>query len=417
MKSSCGDRTNTPHQSALLTHSLTSWHQSRSTNRIHSRKVVRAPCHNDPDAVETAAVEGALRQPATVTLFMTSPTPDHSTTPSAQQASQARRLAPPRRKSIAGGRKRMSSRTRSLASVWALVAGVALAGAVSSSLSSDGRDRFAALFDAGDDATTDLAQSERMPSSQVSGTNPPAWELTQDTRQQGTTGLAGPQGAPMVTGSTGDSAVAEQPMAFSDITALSAEVARLRSENRMLKIERESLRGRLAAAGTPATTAGLPTPALGAARQSAAIRQPSPNITVRSMPLDTATWPGGIAPLGAPEDAIRSSLQRALAADRAQAADLQPVSATRFAINIGSGRTLGEVRGRWQAFSSTYPDIAAGLTPAVSVVEQEDGTTRLHLLGGPLPNAADAVTLCARLRNAGVLCTTSVFDGQRLASQ
>jgi hypothetical protein len=303
-----------------------------------------------------------------------------------------------------GTPKRMSTRTRSLASVWALVAGVALAGAVSSSLSSDGRDRIAAMFSPDEPFTTELARSDapaNAPDAWSDGT-PPLFSQSRS------------EGAPMITGSTGDAtqAPSPEPVAFSDIAALSAEVARLRNENRMLKIERQSLRGRLAAAGAPANTAAIPSPVFGGA-----VQQPSPNITVRTMPLETASRSGMLAPIGAPEDAIRSSLERALAADRVQASDLQPVSATRFAINIGSGRTLGEVRGRWQAFSNTYPDIAGGLTPAVSVVEQEDGTTRLHLLGGPLPNAADAVTLCARLRNAGVLCTTSVFDGQRLASQ
>lgn len=38
----------------------------------------------------------------------------------------------------------------------------------------------------------------------------------------------------------------------------------------------------------------------------------------------------------------------------------------------------------------------------------------LHLLAGPVRNAADAVDLCVRLRSTGALCAAVPYDGQRL---
>lgn len=319
----------------------------------------------------------------------------------------------------------MSSRTRNLASVWALIAGVALAGAVSSSLSPTGRERLSGIF-------TGIGETDQNRSvTALVRTEPgrPAGETSPDTGQR----------PPMVTGSINDDRSAEtpdpfeqpEPVAFTDIAELSAEVARLRTENRRLRIERDALRGRLARGpATPQTTSTTLSPGIvgDAINRSVAAPpanapatvQPTPNITVRAMPLDESALSAAekrrSSGTGASEETIRASLQTAMSAESAMADTLQPVSVTRFAIDIGSGNTLGEIRGRWQSFARTYPNVAGALVPAVSVVESDDGTTRLHLLAGPLPNAADAVGLCARLRNAGMLCSTTLFDGQSLAS-
>ncbi|MEM8878849.1 MAG: hypothetical protein AAGD23_13405 [Pseudomonadota bacterium] len=316
----------------------------------------------------------------------------------------------------------MSNRTRNLASVWALIAGVALAGAVSSSLSPTGRERLSSIF-------TGPAATDQ---------DGPVTALVRTGRGQTAQDFDG--SAPMVTGSIDREQMPEsmdpfdqpEPVAFTDIAELSAEVARLRTENRRLRIERDALRGRLAQVPeTPQTTATIMSPGgmAGASNRSTATSpgafstptQPGPNITIRAMPLDQNALSGVRAGrnggIGASEETIRASLQTAISAETGIEEALQPANATRFAIDIGNGNTLGEIRGRWQSFARTYPEIADALIPAVSVVEGSDGTTRLHLLAGPLPNAADAVDLCARLRDAGVLCSTTLFDGQNLASQ
>jgi hypothetical protein len=47
--------------------------------------------------------------------------------------------------------------------------------------------------------------------------------------------------------------------------------------------------------------------------------------------------------------------------------------------------------------------------------ERRPGGMDLHLVVGPIPNAATAARLCATITAAGALCQPSSFDGQRLA--
>ena len=64
-----------------------------------------------------------------------------------------------------------------------------------------------------------------------------------------------------------------------------------------------------------------------------------------------------------------------------------------------------------------HPALLGNLEPLMSARESaaRPGTTELHLIAGPLPDAAAVSRLCTALLSAGARCQPAVFDGQRLA--
>lgn len=108
---------------------------------------------------------------------------------------------------------------------------------------------------------------------------------------------------------------------------------------------------------------------------------------------------------------IRDALHRSMQADLAYAK--ARVSETQFAVEVATARSLSELRAHWDALAAKHTGIVGDLEPVVRVRETGAGLS-LHLLAGPVRNAADAVDLCVRLRSTGALCAAVPYDGQRL---
>lgn len=320
---------------------------------------------------------------------------------------KASRERPPSRK--AAKIKVRSSFNRPAAAVWAVIAGTAMAGALSASLSDQGRDRLAAAFGLEPSAQAVIAEA------------PAPRDAYPD--------------SPMVTGSINeevrDQAENAPTPLPTNLTALSVEVAQLRTANRRLIIERDRLAAELAALKGEAAPIANPTGSLPGANRPGALpgdarapqRQPARVLSFDRPPEDapparvrvrTMSLPqSGSVPVSglADEQAIAAALERALEAD---APDALQVTQTAFAIQIASARTMDEARSRWREFAEVHSNLVSGLRPAVHVQETAEGL-RFQIMAGPLRNAADAVQICARLIDRGSLCQAVPFNGQHLA--
>ena len=94
------------------------------------------------------------------------------------------------------------------------------------------------------------------------------------------------------------------------------------------------------------------------------------------------------------------------------------ISQTPFAVDIGGARTLEEIDRLWLQYQQTYDSALSDMTPRILLRQTSDGQLDLRLVAGPIPDAADAAMLCARLVASGLpRCIPAVFDGQQLAMQ
>ncbi|TCT12542.1 sporulation related protein [Tepidamorphus gemmatus] len=224
-----------------------------------------------------------------------------------------------------------------------------------------------------------------------------------------------------------------------EITRMTTEITRLRSETRLLALEKEALQIKIAALESEigpltgslpdaaresagASAGSVPAPAAPAADPAArgpsapeepGARTPAADVRVgfQSLPLDTRSDDPAAAPS---QSDIHEELV-SLAHPDARSVPTE-ISRTRFAVEIGSGVTMSEIRELWRRLSRENRPLIGGLEPAVAIAEQ-DGGLRLRLLAGPFQNAADAVQLCAVLVGRGVDCRAVPSQGQQLVMQ
>jgi hypothetical protein len=88
---------------------------------------------------------------------------------------------------------------------------------------------------------------------------------------------------------------------------------------------------------------------------------------------------------------------------------------TEFGIDLGAGPSLAVLRKLWGNAAKAYAAELTALHPVIVVREAAGGHASLHLVVGPLRDAADAARLCAVIGSARQPCTPTVFEGQRLA--
>lgn len=89
---------------------------------------------------------------------------------------------------------------------------------------------------------------------------------------------------------------------------------------------------------------------------------------------------------------------------------------TEFAVDLGGEKTVDGLRARWATLRGNHGSTLDGLRPVISIKEgSKAGTVELRLVAGPIPNAAAAARVCARLQTNNVPCIPTVFDGQRLS--
>jgi len=86
-----------------------------------------------------------------------------------------------------------------------------------------------------------------------------------------------------------------------------------------------------------------------------------------------------------------------------------------FGIDLGSANSVEGLRAVWRGALKKVPDLVGSLQPLIVVREGQNGLgMRLHLVAGPLNDAAAAAKLCAGLIASHHRCETALFDGQRL---
>lgn len=98
--------------------------------------------------------------------------------------------------------------------------------------------------------------------------------------------------------------------------------------------------------------------------------------------------------------------------------DITGATQTQFGIDLGGETSLDGLRARWTALQGKHGQALSGLRPLVRVREgSRPGTVELHLVAGPVANAATAARVCASLQSTGIACRASEYDGQRLPAR
>lgn len=93
----------------------------------------------------------------------------------------------------------------------------------------------------------------------------------------------------------------------------------------------------------------------------------------------------------------------------------QEVLQTRFALSLNLHEDVDHVREAWTQLSAQHGDLLHRLEPRALPQGTQDGILMYRLIVGPVSNAAEAASHCAKLLTRGIKCTTSVFGGERLA--
>ncbi len=92
-------------------------------------------------------------------------------------------------------------------------------------------------------------------------------------------------------------------------------------------------------------------------------------------------------------------------------------SQTSFALDLGQFVSIATLDGAWNEISASQRALIGDLKPLSKVVRNSDDKLALNLIAGPIQNAAQAATLCAKLKYRGYACRVSVYQGQALASR
>ena len=209
-----------------------------------------------------------------------------------------------------------------------------------------------------------------------------------------------------------------------DIAKLSAQLVKLRSEMRLLTLEKEALASKVTRIETsfdPIATATLPGARGNPPTSEALPRQVYPAMPApdRSKGVDISMMAtGSLAEQPRKEvddEAATSAIARLAAAEARQ--NESPTMTTRFALEIGSGSDVEELHALWEVMSDQHNELLAGLEPKFGLLSDEDGQHRLLLRAGPIANAADAISACAALRRRGAACSPVSDIGQRLAME
>lgn len=90
----------------------------------------------------------------------------------------------------------------------------------------------------------------------------------------------------------------------------------------------------------------------------------------------------------------------------AQQSDPAPATfAGGFHVHLASEKSVEAAMADWQDLKVRFPDLLAGLTPALATLDLGNAGTYYQLLAGPLGGEAQADILCARLQPQGQYCT------------
>jgi hypothetical protein len=217
-----------------------------------------------------------------------------------------------------------------------------------------------------------------------------------------------------------------------------AETRRLAAEVRELAADRERLTARIAslernlddmtgsikqqATQATATATAVPPPASSAPATTPAVIAAAlplvpalPGLTpfaLAAAPEPTAP-PQAAEPLPEPVPLPPVRVAAALASESAVLPPLPPKPD--FGIDLGGAANLEALRMHWAAMKAAYGPLLQGLRPVVSPHPRHPAGFDYRLVMGPLPNAAAAARLCARIPVTRTGCRPAKFEGSYLS--
>ncbi len=122
--------------------------------------------------------------------------------------------------------------------------------------------------------------------------------------------------------------------------------------------------------------------------------------------VETASVRRDVPPFGSP-DVSRAEKSATAAPERTEREEA-PVG-----IQLGGAPSLDSLRLNWSILSDRHADALGSLQPRY-VTSDALGSTSYNLVAGPMPNRAEAIRVCAKLRNQGVTCRLTAFQGSSL---
>jgi hypothetical protein len=135
------------------------------------------------------------------------------------------------------------------------------------------------------------------------------------------------------------------------------------------------------------------------------------------------TKQASIAPPTAPppSPAIVSSPLPALPEDASAQRDAMaaeaPVERTQFGLDLGGASSMAGLRALWNGVRKSHAAQLGELRPVLAIRQSKSGLgLQVHVVAGPIADAATAAKLCALLIADERDCETALFDGQRLVA-
>ncbi|WP_395073103.1 SPOR domain-containing protein [Hyphococcus sp.] len=218
-------------------------------------------------------------------------------------------------------------------------------------------------------------------------------------------------------GGAAPQAVEDAEAARVQVASLEAEVARLKSQNArlandLLALKRErdqlALEGGEGAAQVAANDlppkpeyyADEPAPKPNAVVDDAA----SPALAKTDVPVETA--PRLVQPTFASNETVFEN--------EAEGGDIHTESVL-FGVHLASYRHMEEARSGWRQLQRENPDELGLLEPRVEGITVAGKGDFLRLVGGGFASRDKAEALCGQLKEKGLFCSVTSFEGERLS--
>ncbi len=201
---------------------------------------------------------------------------------------------------------------------------------------------------------------------------------------------------------------------------LEVEVARLKSDNARLAsqvLDLERANDKLASSGGDASSAedgltltdaslaanpGIKLRDLDGDRAAIVEEAGAPEIEQGDVPVAPA--PRMVQPTFASTDAVF---------ENEAGGDIKTASVL-FGVHLASYRKIAEAREGWRKLQRENPDELGLLEPRIEKVRLPEKGVFLRLIGGGFSSGEKAAALCASLKQKGLYCSVSGFNGQRL---
>lgn len=94
--------------------------------------------------------------------------------------------------------------------------------------------------------------------------------------------------------------------------------------------------------------------------------------------------------------------------------DLPNARSLYSALQLGAYPNQDTARAAWFGMNAAHAQALSGLAARMESVERDSGAAAYVLKAGPFHNTQEAEGLCARLRQAGAVCTAGDFTGDPL---